>query len=152
VAWKLDFTEPVAQMLPPSPPAWIEEIPTRSVKPIVKCNSVVSVSQNYLYLTTGAGYELVRDRGALPIFLPMKSLLIIVAPPSSGKSQPAISSIIELPDTNEGIITLDKSGTVFCSHASIATSTAYYLAQRMGIGREFRKPIGGVTALAPERL
>ncbi|MCL6584765.1 MAG: hypothetical protein K6U11_14190, partial [bacterium] len=147
VAWKLDFTEPVAQMLPPSPPAWIEEISTRSVKPIVKCNSVVSVSQNYLYLTTGAGYELKRER-SIKLFVPLKSLLMVVAPPAADGQQAAISSIIELPDTNEGIISLDKSGTVFCSHASIATSSAYFASQESG--GEFSKPIGGVTVLASD--
>jgi hypothetical protein len=192
MAWKMDFTQEGAERLPDSPPSWVEENSyRREVKPTVKCNSVVSVSKNYLYLTISAGYELrsprsdqtIASRGlggggqgaiskspCIPVsrsslssgdalvekdgsrdFFPLKSLLIVVAPPGSAenaKSEPVISSITELPDTSEGIITLDKTGTVFCSHASIVSSVAYYDSQKMGF--DFQKPVGGVSVLSPE--
>ncbi|MEW6382058.1 MAG: PQQ-binding-like beta-propeller repeat protein [bacterium] len=148
IAWKLDLAPAAEENLPVSPPDWIEEFSHRKVKPVIKCNSVVSASRNYLYLTLGAGYEFKRERGIM-LFLPLKSLLVVVAPPGTeGNLRPAVSSIITLPDTNEGIISLDKSGAVFCSHASIATSSAYFSSLEMGF--EFPKPTGGVTVLMPE--
>ncbi|MEW6380155.1 MAG: PQQ-binding-like beta-propeller repeat protein [bacterium] len=152
IAWELDFTDAAAKKLSDSPSPWIEKFSSRKVKPTVNCNSVVSSSKNHLYLTLSAGYEISRERGNIPLFLPLQSLLVVVSPPGiAGVQRAKISSIIELPDTNEGILTLDKSGTVFCSHASIATSSAYYIAQRMmGAEIDFPRPIGGVTVLVPE--
>ena len=167
-AWKMDFTRVGTDVLPDPPPSWVvENSYRREVKPSVKCNSVISVSKNYLYLAISAGYELRSARSDadntsssgdnlteisdLRDFFPLKSLLIVVAPPASSensKPEPLISSIIDLPDTSEGIISLDKSGMVFCSHASIASSVAYYNARKMGF--DFPKPVGGISVLSPE--
>ncbi|MEW5803595.1 MAG: PQQ-binding-like beta-propeller repeat protein [bacterium] len=151
-AWKMDFTDTALKRLPDSPPSWVEDITyRRDVKPTVRCNSVVSASKNYLYLTLSSGYELMPEKNEIPVFFTMESLLLVIAPPRTAENQQSeavITSIIELPDTSEGIIALDKDGTVFCSHASIATSNAYYSSQKIGF--EFRKPIGGITVLGPE--
>ena len=166
--WEMDFTQTCTERLPDSPPSWVEEnFYQREVKPTVKCNSAVSVSKNYLYLAVSVGYELrsvKSDQTSTPSsgdvlieknksrsFFPVETLLLVMAPPVSAensKIEPMISSIVELPDTSEGIITLDKSGAVFCSHASVSSSIAYYNSKKMGF--DYPKPVGGVTMLSPE--
>jgi hypothetical protein len=166
--WEKDLTQTGSEMLPDPPPSWVEENTyRREARPRVKCNSVVSISKNYLYLALSVGYELKSERtdpddipnpsygliekNDLLNYFPVKYLLVVIAPPASAgnsNSEPMISSVIELPDTSEGIVSLDEKGAVFCSHASIVSSIAYYNSQKIGF--DFRRPVGGVSVLGPE--
>ncbi len=61
----------------------------------------------------------------------MNSFLIVLTPPIDG-TVPVIESIIEIPDTTETVIALDRDGTVFCAQSSVATSIAYATYQYLG--------------------
>lgn len=153
ILWEKNLQDKILAWLPdPSPFPEIKSSLERT-SPLIVCNSVISASQNFLYLTVMSGYNSFQEGGVLPIFLPMESFLVVLTPPSqdeeSGESGAIIKSIIELPDTTEGIITLDQDGTIFCTHASISSSIAYAFSQKVGF--ELRAPIGGVTVLEPER-
>jgi outer membrane protein assembly factor BamB len=149
ILWKMNLTDPLLATLPDAPPAGFEKFDHRKITPVVKCNSVVSVSRNHLYLTAAAGYEVRLKDHVLPAFFPIKSFLVAVSPPDRqcNRSQPDICSMVELPDVCGGIITLDSDGTIYCPYASIASSIAYGISQEMDLG--LRKPTGGVTALGP---
>ena len=148
ILWHKDFSDTLIKRLYNFLPSSIENCPCQKITLAVRCNSVVSVSKNHLYLTLAVGCEIMSEEVNRPLFLPARCFLVVLSPPNTKRSQAIINSIIELPDTTEGIITLDNDGRVFCTHASIASSIAYSMCRKMGF--PFRKPIGGVSVLGPE--
>ena len=153
---KKNLPKVVLKDVAPIPPFWNnllsyeESYLRKKVYPSLRCNSVISVSKNFIYLTIAPGYEIVTEKTEKPFFFPTGCYLLVLKPYTSKKSSGAyISSAIELPDTTEGIITLDKEGLVFCTHASIASSITYYFFQQIGFPS--KKPTGGVTVLGPKK-
>ena len=124
-----------------------ENLPQK-IKPAMQCNSVISISKNHLYFTMALGYEAVTQEETFSYIYPLKNLLVVLTPSERQQnSQPMISSIIELPDTSEAVVSLDKSGMVFCAHGSVTSSIAYSIAQRLHLNP--KKPQGGVSVLVP---
>ncbi|MEW6379577.1 MAG: PQQ-binding-like beta-propeller repeat protein [bacterium] len=148
ILWKMDFSETMIATLFNSLSSLVENLPYQVIKSAIQCNSVVTASKNHLYLTLALGYEFALGESNLSNVYPLKSYLVVLTPSSKQKKTlPLITSIVEIPDTSESVISLDKDGTVFCAHASITSSIAYSIAQRLGFDPE--KPSGGVSVLAP---
>jgi len=149
ILWRLDLNNTVVgsllntlSLVPKD-----ENLPQR-IKPAMQCNSVISVSKNHLYFTVALGYEVVSQENTFSYVYPMKNLLAVVTPfDRQQRPQPTINSVVEIPDTSESVVTLDKSGMIFCSHGSVTSSIAYSIAQKLGLNP--KKPEGGVSVLVP---
>ncbi|MCL6583524.1 MAG: PQQ-binding-like beta-propeller repeat protein [bacterium] len=149
VLWRMDFAKtPIASLLS-SLSYLVEDLPFKVIKPAIQCNSVITASKNHLYLTLALGYEFALSESNLSNIYPLKNYLLVLTPSAKqSRLAPMISSIVEIPDTSESVITVDQDGTVFCAHGSVTSSIAYSMAQRLGFLSP-QKPSGGVSVLVP---
>jgi hypothetical protein len=150
IQWQLDLNNTVVGSLLGSLPfVSHDENSTQRIKSSMQCNSVVSTSKNHLYFAVALGYELVLQEDTNFSYLyPLKNLLVVLnLSDKQQSSPPIINSVVEIPDTSESVVSLDKNGTAFCAHGSVSSSIAYSVAQKMGLNP--KKPVGGISVLAP---
>lgn len=158
ILWEIDFNEIIIEIILNNLSGlneydlqeWIEKIRKQDYEPALITNSKISASKNYLYLTFALGYEMTISGNDSKFFVPVTNFLLTLKPSASIiRPYAVISSFVPLPDTAEGVLTLGKDGTVYCTHASIGSSVADFISKQMGFTSR-QKPIGGISVLGPK--